>query len=75
MTRRKKKSRIAKSLSRVGKEATGTVISALSLIPGIGTAIGVADTGRKALRTARATGEAGKALKSRVRGRKKRKRR
>ena len=75
MTRRKKKSRILKSLSRVAREATGTVVSALGLIPGIGTAVGVADTSRKALRTARATGQAGKALRSKVRRRNKSRRR
>ena len=75
MTRRRKKSRVFKSLSKVAKEATGTIVSALGLIPGIGTALGIADTSRKALRTARATGQAGKVLRGKVRRRRRSKRR
>lgn len=75
MGRRRRKGRIRKGLSRAGKEAAGTVVAALGLVPGVGTALGVIDTSRKAARTARAAARAGKALKSSVAPRRRRSRR
>ena len=75
MKGRRRKGRVSKSLSKVGKEATGTVVSALGLVPVVGTAIGILDTTRRAVRTARATKRAGKALKAKVSPRRRRSRR
>jgi hypothetical protein len=75
MGRRRRKGHVSRSLSRVGKEAVGTVVAALGLVPGVGTALGVIDTSRRAARTARATARVGKALKSSVKPRRRRSRR
>ncbi len=72
---RRKKGRVSSSLSRVGKEAAGTVVAALGLVPGLGTALGIVDTSRRAARTARATTRVGRALKAKVKPRRRRSRR
>jgi hypothetical protein len=69
---RKRKGHVGKSLSKVGKEAAGTVVAALGLVPGIGTALGIMDTSRRAVKTARATTRVGRALKAKVRPRRRR---
>ena len=66
MARRKRKSSLGRSLSRVVKNAADTVKSALGLVPVLGTALGAFDTTRKAVRTARATRRAGRTLKSKM---------
>ncbi len=66
---------MGRSLSRAGKEAAGTVVAALGLVPGVGTALSLIDTSRKAARTARATTKVGKALKASVKPRRRRSRR
>ena len=71
--RRKRKGSLGRSLSRVRKEATGTAKSALGLVPVLGTALGAVDTTRKALRTAKATRQAGRVLQGKVRRRSRRK--
>jgi hypothetical protein len=75
VTGRRRRGRLGKSLSVVGKEAAGTVVAALGLVPGIGTALGIVDTSRKAAKTARATTRVGRALKAKVRPRRRRSKR
>ncbi|MBM4443796.1 MAG: hypothetical protein FJ020_00660 [Chloroflexi bacterium] len=75
MTRRKRKSGLGRSLSRVVKEAADTVKSALGLVPVLGTALSAFDTTRKVVRTARATRRAGRALGSKISRRPRRTRR
>ena len=75
VTRRRRKGRVGKSLSRAGEEAAGTVVAALGLVPGVGTALGILDTSRRAVRTARATTKVGRALKAKVRPRRRKSRR
>ena len=75
VTRRRRKGRVGKSLSKAGKEAAGTVMAALGLVPGVGTALGILDTSRRAVRTARATTKVGRALKAKVRPRRRKSRR
>ncbi len=75
MKGRRRKGRVTKSLSKVGREATGTVVAALGLIPGVGTALGILDTSSRAVKTARATTRAGRAVKAKVSPRRRRSRR
>jgi hypothetical protein len=75
VTGRRRKGRVGKSLSKAGKETVGTVVAALGLVPGVGTALGVFDTSRRAVKTARATTRVGKALKAKVRPRRRKSRR
>jgi hypothetical protein len=74
LAKRKRKSGLARSFSRVTKEAADTVKSALGLVPVLGTALGAVDTTRKALRTAKATRQAGRALRGKVKRRSRRSR-
>ena len=73
--RRRTRGRVGKSLSKAGKEAAGTVVAALGLVPGVGTALGIFDTSRRVVRTARATTRVGRALRAKVRPRRRRSRR
>mgnify|MGYP007070695481 CR=1 FL=1 len=75
MRGRKRKGRVTRSLSKAGREATGAVMAALGLVPGVGTVLGVLDTSKKAVKTARATTKVGRALKASVRPRHRRSRR
>lgn len=75
MTGRRRKGRVGKSLSKAGKEAAGTVVSALGLVPGVGTVLGVLDTSRRAAKTARATARVGRVLKAKVRPRRRKSKR
>jgi len=75
MTGRRRKGSVSRSLTKLGKEAAGTVVAALGLVPGLGTALGIVDTSRRAAKTARATTRAGRALKAKVRPRRRKPRR
>jgi hypothetical protein len=75
MTGRRRKGSVGRSLTKLGKEAAGTVLAALGLVPGLGTALGIMDTSRRAAKTARATTRAGRALKAKVRPRRRKSRR
>jgi len=66
---RRKKTPLSKSLSRLKREAKGTAMSALGFVPGLGMALGVVDTTRRASRTMRAARQTGRALRAEVRRR------
>ena len=73
--RRRRRGHLGKSLSKAGKEAAGTVAAALGLVPGVGTALGILDTSRRAAKTARATARVGRVLKAKVRPRRRKSKR
>jgi len=69
MGKRRRRGTLSRSLSKVRKEATGTIKSALGLVPGVGTVLSIFNTTTGAAKTAKAARKAGKALRGKVRHR------
>jgi hypothetical protein len=71
MGKRRRKSGLTKRLSdpKVRKEAKATLVSALGIIPILGTALSILNTTEGAMKTARAAKKAGIAVKRKVRRR------
>lgn len=67
MYKRKNKSHLSKKWSNLKKEGWSTIESGLGFVPGLGTALNIRDTTRKAIRTARAGKEYSNALGDEIR--------
>ena len=74
MGKRRRRGTLTRRLSKVRKEATGTIKSALGLVPGVGTVLSIFNTTTGAVKTAKAAGKAGKALRGKARRRSRRSR-
>jgi hypothetical protein len=74
MGKRRRRGTLTRSLSKVRKEATGTITSALGLVPGVGTVLSIFNTTTGAVKTAKAVRKAGKSLKGKARRRPRRSR-
>ena len=71
MGMRRRKSGLTKRLSdpKVRKEIKATLVSALGIVPILGTALSILNTTEAAMKTARAAKKAGRAVKRKVRRR------